>query len=70
MNTTTGELNELAQLEAGGNMESTEKDYIEQDINDTRKTRQIAASVADQLIKQEEEAKRRPSRQNFRISKN
>ena len=39
LNTTTGELNELAQLEAGGNMESTEKDYIEQDINDTRKTR-------------------------------
>ena len=43
-------------------MESTEKDYIEQDINDTRRTRQVAASVVEQLVKQEEEAKRRPSR--------
>ena len=51
-------------------MEGQEKDYVEKDITDWRKSKFVAAEMMNQLNKQEEEHKRRPTRTDFRISKN
>lgn len=51
-------------------MEGQEKDYVEQNITDWTKSKFVAADMMTKLNNQEEERKRRPTRTDFRISKN
>ena len=62
-----GELNELQDLgEVNMNDEEAEQDYVEPNVNDMRRTRDVNEAMAQKLNKQEEESKqtqgKRPTR--------
>ena len=60
-----GELNELQGLGANMNDDEGEPDYVEPNVNDMRRTKDVNAAMATKLNKKEEESKevqKRPSR--------
>lgn len=67
------ELNELAGLDGSammGNEQSVQKEYVEPEKHDMRRSRQVNADMVTKLVKQEEEnkneAKKRFSRGDMR----